>query len=132
MCPAVRAILLILAASLASAQDDTYLCPLAFQTYVPGATSCVDFPIQVTTAAGCKTDVTVKASIYPIPSVQQVVIPSLPAGANLKLQPLEPQSRQYSTQDLTNYMVGYNATFEWTPQLVHAGDTNTSSRVIYQ
>ena len=113
-------VLLVLAACLVSA-DTNYLCPLAFETYSTGSSSCVDYPIQVTSAAGCKTDITVKASIYPIPSVQQIVVQNLPLGANLILEALPPESQQFSSQDLINYMVGYNATFEWTPQLMHAG-----------
>jgi hypothetical protein len=113
---------LLLTLHLVNGQPRTYLCPLAFQPYPVGSPSCVDQPIRVISAPGCRTEITVRASIYPVPSVQQIIIPQLPPGASLRLKALIPESEQYATQDLSSYMVGYNATFDWTPQLEHAGN----------
>ncbi len=124
-------LLLLLALQLVNGQPKTYLCPLAFQPYPLDSPSCVDQPIRVVSAAGCRTQITVRASIYPVPSVQQIIIPALPPGATLRLEGLIPESQQYSTQDLSSYMVGYNATFDWTPQLEHAGKLHISTIHIF-
>jgi hypothetical protein len=124
---ALRLTNFLLALQLVNAQSQTYLCPLEFRPYPEGAPSCVEHPIQVTSAPGCRTEITVRASIYPVPSVQQIIIPQLPPGASLRLQGLVPESKQYSSQDLSSYMVGYNATFDWTPQLEHAGNSDIST-----
>jgi hypothetical protein len=100
---------------------DHVLCPTEFQPYPIGASSCVTSPIFVTTATGCVTDVVVKTSIYPVPGSQQILVDKVPDGAALILQGLPPETDQYSSQDSSNYMVGYNATFHWIPQLRHAG-----------
>lgn len=118
---------LFLELKIVNGQSKTYLCPLEFKPYPIGSPSCVDRPIRVTSAAGCRTEITVLASIYPVPSVQQIIIPELPTGATLRLKGLLPESQQYSTQDLSSYMVGYNATFDWTPQLKHAGNIKFST-----
>ena len=113
--------LLIQFLAIYNVNGDTSVCPIAFETYPIGASSCVNNPIYVTSAPGCQTDITVRASIYPFPSLQQILVDSLPTGASLILQGLEPESQQFSSDDLSDYVVGYNATFQWVPQLVHAG-----------